>query len=484
MMTNTEQALPLSPVSFCATLVGSTPAESDDLEDALRRASGSFTFKMKRVPSASSSCFPVEVTHAIVFTPTSLAGTIAADVDAVRSATKPGTCRVYLLVSLGSLPPPGASPLDDFIQRTPTHGANAVAGQIIAFFREADNLNRRSTLLALRDRTCLGVYELLKFLWPCSYVFAALHVLNGAAVLAGRGPWPGVVENPYVVPVTTFFGAFFIVHCIFVVVRNAMFGMRIVRRLDLGFALGAGAFGLAAAATARSIATVDQSTSRILVSAVLAIGTYLFYMYARRIRVECSSLSAHQAAMADTRRRMEVLNAVGKQPLTSGAFPFLPFRSKSLFISYMHGSEWSSETAAFIHRCTAEHRFEPFLDRSSIPSGSLWRQFLLRAVSECGWFIAVLDVEATATEWVLAESAYAALLRKNIGKPRILLVIRNAEGLAKLQQGSFGVLYMDLLQLPPELCVGAAILIADHDELSAALILRAMEQVRPMCLLQ
>jgi len=475
---------PSSATSFRVTLVGSTPAESADLEDALRRAGGPLTFEVIREPSAAASSFPLEAIHAIVFTPTSLVRATAADVSAVRSATMPGTCRVYLLVPPDSSPPSGASPLDDFIQRTPTHSADAVAGQIIAFFREADDLNRRSTLLGLRDLTCLSAYQFLKFLWPCSYVFAALHVLNAAAVLAERGPWPGVLANPYVVPAATFFGAFFIVHCIFVVVRNVLFRMRIVKRLNPGFALVAGAFGLAAAATARSIAALDESTARILVSAVLAVGAYVCYLYARRISAECASLSGLQAAMADGRRRIEVLNAVGRQPATAEAFPFLPFRSKSLFISYMHGSEWSSKTAALIQGWTTDHGFEVFLDQSSIPSGSLWRKSLLRAMSECGYFIAVLDGEAAATDWVLAESAYAGLLRKRIGKPRILLVARNAEGLAKLQRGPFGALYRDLFQLPPELCLGAGILCADHDELSEGLILRAMEQVPPMCLLR
>jgi hypothetical protein len=424
------------------------------------------------------------VIHAIVFTRASLARATPSDVAAVRSATKPGTCRVYLSVSSGEPPPAGVNPLDDFIQRTLTNSADAVAQQIIAFFREADDLNRRSTLFGMRDLTCLGAYRFLRVLWPLSYLFATLHVINAAAVLGGRGPWPGVLASQHMVPAASFFGAFFIVYCIFVVVRNALFAVRIVKRLNPGFALHAGALGLAAAATARSIAALDGLTSRIFVSAVLAVGAYLFYMYARRIRAECSSLSQLQAAMADARRRTEVLNTVGRQPFTSGAFPLLPFRSRSLFISYMHGSEWSSQTAALIHRWTATHGFHVLMDQSTIPSGSLWRQFLLRALSECGLFIAVLDGEAAATEWVLAESAYAALLRKSIGKPRILLVVRNETGLAGLQKGPFGVLYTDLFQLRPEFCLGAAILIADHAELSDELILRAMEQVRPMCLLR
>lgn len=473
---------PLSPSSFRVTLVGLTSAEAGDLEDALHRVVGPIPIEVRREPGPLGS-FPLETIHAIVFTPASLMRATAGDIGAVRSATEPGTCRVYLLAAPGPAPRGSTRPLDQFIQRTPAHGVEELAGQIIAYFREADDLNRRSTRLALRDLTCLRAYTVLVFLWPCSYVFALLHILNAVAVATGRGPWPSVLASPYVVAPATFFGAFFIVHCVFVVVRNALFGLRIVKRIDAGLLIGVGVLGLAAAATARSIASMDRSAPRILTSAALAAGVYLFYMYARRVRAECTSLSALKAALADPDQRMDVLNAVGRQPFTPDAFAILGYRSKSVFISYMHGSEWSSATAALIHRWTTEHGFEVFLDQSSIPSGSLWRQYLLRTVSECGCFIAVLDGEAAVTDWVLAESAYAVLLRKRIGKPRILLIARNAKGLAELRQSALGILYLDLFQLPPELQFGAGILLAEEDGLSAERVLRAMEEIRPMCLL-
>jgi len=294
-----------------------------------------------------------------------------------------------------------------------------------------------------------------------------------------------VLAYPSVVPVATFLGAFFIVHCIFVIARNGLYGMRIVKRLDLAFWLRAGGLALAAAATAGSIAVLDGSTLRIFASVVLAAGSYLEYVYARRIRAECTSLSQIHADIADTRRCIETLNTIGRQPITSSVFPFFPYRSKALFISYMHDSKWSSETAAMIHRSTAEHGFVVFLDQSSIASGSLWRQSLLRAISECGWFIAVLEDEVAATDWIVAESAYAALLRKNVGKPRILIVVRNAEGITKLQHGPFGMVYRDIFQLPRGgFCVGAAILATGDAGFPVDLLLRALKEVRPMCLLR
>jgi hypothetical protein len=154
-----------------------------------------------------------------------------------------------------------------------------------------------------------------------------------------------------------------------------------------------------------------------------------------------------------------------------------------MFISYMHGSQWSSETAALAHQWASGHGFEVFLDLSTIPSGTLWRQSLLRAISECGFFVGVIDGDAAATEWVLAESAYAASLRMSIGKPRILLVVRNVQRIAQDQQNPFHVTYLDVFQLPTARCYGAGILSADHGMLTAEGFLHALEEVQPMCLL-
>jgi len=64
--------------------------------------------------------------------------------------------------------------------------------------------------------------------------------------------------------------------------------------------------------------------------------------------------------------------------------------------------------------------------------------------------------------------AYAALLRKSIGKPRILLVVRNARRLSEDLQNPFHIIFRDVFQLPPEHCYGAAILMVDQDELTAS----------------
>ena len=188
--------------------------------------------------------------------------------------------------------------------------------------------------------------------------------------------------------------------------------------------------------------------------------------------------------MADPQRLDDVLNSIGRQRFGHSAFPLFPFGCRTLFISYMHASRWSSETAILAHQWASKHGLEVFLDQSTIPSGSLWRQSLLRAVSECGFFVAVIDGDVELTEWVLAESAYAALLRKSIGKPRILLVVRNIERIAKDRQNPIQLIYLDVFQLPPARCFGAAILPVDDDQqLTEERFLQALEAVRPMCLL-
>ncbi|HZZ43483.1 MAG TPA: AAA family ATPase [Tepidisphaeraceae bacterium] len=74
-----------------------------------------------------------------------------------------------------------------------------MAEQIIAFFKEADDLNRRSTWRPFRDLACLSAYSFLKLLWPISYAFVAMHVLNTTAMLVGHKLRSGVFTTPFLV---------------------------------------------------------------------------------------------------------------------------------------------------------------------------------------------------------------------------------------------------------------------------------------------
>lgn len=469
--------------TFWVTLAGFNAAESADMENKLRQAGNASRYAVRTVESISGTAFPPQIVHAIVFTPAGLARVIPADEQVIRSATALGTCRLYLASPSGGLEAGPGSRLDDFIQRTSRHDLPAVAEEIVGFFHEADALNRCSTQRALRDMACLKALPLLKLLWPVCYVFGFLHVLNAIAININHKPWLTLLAEPRLIYASTFFGAFFIVHCGFTVLRNFLFGLMIAGCLDGRFAFGAACFGLTAAGTARSVLGMDQNVGRIAISVMLAIGAYAFYMHARRVRSECTSLSQLQARIADPQQRTALLDIIGRQRFSSACFPIRAFKSRSIFISYMHGSKWSSDTATLVHGWASEHGLEVFHDRSAIPSGALWRRSLLQSISECGIFVAVLDGNAMATEWVLAESAYAALLRKSIGKPRILLVIRNVQALARDQQSPFQLIYRDVFQMPDHLRHGAAILPADDDTLTKANFLKAMEGVRPMCLL-
>ena len=140
-------------------------------------------------------------------------------------------------------------------------------------------------------------------------------------------------------------------------------------------------------------------------------------------------------------------------------------------------------SAALSHKWASDNGYRVFLDRSSIPSGTLWRKYLLQAISECVFFVAIIDGSADYTEWVLAESAYAALLRKDIGKPRILLVVKNLQDITKNKQNPFHLNYLDLFNIPKEYCYGIGILSTDDNDLSAESFLQALKDIPPMSLL-
>jgi len=146
----------------------------------------------------------------------------------------------------------------------------------------------------------------------------------------------------------------------------------------------------------------------------------------------------------------------------------------------MHRSPWSIETADILEKQLQNLGFLVFLDRSSIPSGSHWRQYLLRSVSECTVFLAVLDHDAPASEWVLAENAYAAMLRKSIGKPKILLVLKSTQGIEKIQKGEFGSLYHDIFWIPPAMKFGAGILVKGNEAFSIKILQEALDEIRSM----
>jgi hypothetical protein len=468
---------------FCVTLINFSSLEENDFKERLRNIDNSFRLIVRSAKKASDTIYPESVVHAIVFNHESLKSISNEDENIIRTSTKSGTCRIYLIIESDASYSYISNRLDDFIQRTSQNSLEAISQEIICFFREADQLNRRSTLLAFRDSLCLSSYRILKILWPVSYIATTLLVLNGVTAFMGLRFGQGFLLFEYLIPSLIFFGIFFVIHGIITVLSNWLFGLNISRKFNFEFAIGVFGYLLAIAVTTYSILIIEHNLMLLCLLSALNIGLYLFNIYARRIRAELISISGLQTKMTDKVQQINTLNDIGKEPFSPSSFPLLPFSSKTLFISYMHGSMWSTETAALSHKWASDNGYRVFLDRSTIPSGTQWRKYLLQSISECVFFIAIIDGDADATEWVLAESGYAALLRKNIGKPRILLVFKNLQKITQNKQNPFYLNYLDLFNMPKEYCFGAGILSTDNNSLSTESFLQALKDIRPMSLL-
>ena len=222
-------------------------------------------------------------------------------------------------------------------------------------------------------------------------------------------------------------------------------------------------------------------------------------MYSFRIRAECSSLSEMHSLNSDLHKREDFATSIGCIPFPTGAFPLIANTTGVFFISYMHKSMWASNLATELEKQFDElnklfsiknsqkkstaNKYETFLDRSSIPPAGLWRRYLLRAISECTYFVAFLDDQYLDLEWVFAESAYAAMLRKNVAKPIILLVFKSQESMFKIKNSAYGDLYKDIFEIPENFQLGAGILIAENEKPLLGVVIQALEKIRPMQLL-
>jgi hypothetical protein len=499
---------PLPIASYCVTLIDANLNATVEIENALRRTFGSVQVRrrsqrsssgtttspqaprnlwdlveIRREKSVAAVSYPLKQVHAIVLSQERASNLTEAEKAVIRSATSPATCRAYVAPSWEAQSA-GKIPFDSYVQRGAAEDASILAGEILEFFAEADKLNRHWTRCAVRDAICLPAFGVLQILWPPSYAAAALHVSNAVAALVGYGLWLKEFSNPFLMSILTFFGVFFVVHCLFAAARNVLFAVRILHPPRLSFLPSTSLVGVVVATVAWSIAATDGSSLRVLASTVLAVGAYNFYLYARRLQSECNSLPEIAKDMANSDLRTGMLQSARKWGLGPSHLPFFPYRSKKLFISYMRRSAWSSETAESIHEWAKANGYDVFWDRFSIAPGVLWQKYLLRACGECAWFIAVLDHEAPETEWVLAESWHAAAQRKNVGKPNILLVVRDADGRQKLRSTPYGYIYWDVLEPCPSLRIGAGILSCDGGKLSKERISQVLNEVRPMCLLQ
>lgn len=428
------------------------------------------------VADISAVAFPKPIVHAVVLSST-LLGTVGSEQERViRTATGWGTFRLYLL---GELPPKG-SRWDDFVQRTPAQDATGLVHTIIAFFEQADAMNRLGAVRGFRDFVCKGLYRPLGLLWPASYL--CLGALLAGAVLraAGRPSLWAILGHPTVTAVLSCGVAFFLAHFMATTFRNLSIAVFVTRRVpSSGFFLPL--FALGAIAGSALWAGHELGCGRqIALWFAPALGLRALDLYCRRNRAELSSLSQIQRLLEAKGPQARELLDIGRKPISSSAIPLRANRARQVFISYMHRSDWSVRTAGECHAHLTAAGYPAFFDRSTIEAGSLWRMQLMRGLSECGLFVAVLDGEAEVTSWVLSESVYAATLRKNLCKPRILIAVRDP---AHLARSPFGRIYHDLFTLPEAHHPGIHLLEVPPEGLTCGRLLTALRRIRPLCIL-
>lgn len=135
---------------------------------------------------------------------------------------------------------------------------------------------------------------------------------------------------------------------------------------------------------------------------------------------------------------------MGNEKFAMLGLPLISRVPRKIFISYTHQSRWSSDMADQTARFLRDDGMDVFLDKNSIPGGSLWKMYLLRGASECEWFFVIGDEQISPSNWVLAESAYVSILRKAIWKPRVVLVVWDVRLVTSLLNASLGMLHRDV----------------------------------------
>ncbi len=460
---------------FRITFLGSWPEDIASIRQVMQEAGRASQIDLEEVADITAAAFPQPIVHAVVLS-SALLGTMGSEQERViRTTTGWGTFRLYVL---GELPPIG-SRWDDFVQRTPSQDATGLAHTIIAFFEQADAMNRLGVVRGFRDFVCKGLYRPLDLLWPASYL--CLGALLAGAVLRAAGHpflWT-ILGDPMVETVLSFGVAFFLAHFVATAFRNLSLVVFVVRRVpSQSFFLPLFALGTIAGValwTGHELGCDKQ----IALCFAPALGIRALYLYCRRIRAELFSLSQIQRLLEANGPLAGELLDIGRKSISSGAIPLRAYRARQVFISYMHRSDWSVRTASECHAHLTAAGHPVFFDRSTIEAGSLWRVHLMRGLSECGLFIAVLDGEAEVTSWVLSESAYAATLRKNLCKPRILLAVRDS---AHLARSPFGRIYHDLFTLPEAHHPGIHLLEVPPEGLTSEAILATIQHIRPLCI--
>lgn len=461
---------------FRITCLGCRREDIAAITQAVQEAGHGLEVDLVEAPGITAEAFPKPVVHAVVLSPASLGVGGSDEERFIRTATSWGTFRLYLLGE----PPLEGSRWDDFVQRTPAQDATRLAHTILGFFHQADAMNRLGLVRGLRDLACLGLYLPLGLLWSFSYICVG-SLLAGAGLQAAGHPslWE-MLGHPVIATVLSGGVAFFLAHFFTTALRNFALVVFVARRMPTaGFFLPLVAWGTFAAGALWAGHRLGYD-GQIALGFGPALGLLALYHYCRRIRAELSSITQIQRLLEANAPQAGELLDIGRDPIPSWAIPLRAHRAQVVFISYMHRSDWSVRTAGECHAHLTAAGHPVFFDRSTIEPGSLWRMQLIRGLSECGLFVAVLDGEAVATAWVLSESVHAATLRKNVGKPRILLVIRDPSRLAR---GPFGRIYHDVFTLPEAHHPGIHLLEVTPEGFSSERLQAALHRIRPLCIL-
>jgi hypothetical protein len=461
---------------FRITCLGCQREDLAAITQIVQEAGRAPLIDLAEIASITAAAFPKPIVHAVVLSPAVCLSVGPEQEQVIRTATGWGTFRLYLLGE----PPPKGSRWDDFVQRTPAQDGNRLAHTILAFFDQADTMNRLGFVRGFRDFVCKGLYLPLGLLWPVSYLCLGA-LLVGAGLHAARHPslWK-MLGHPMIAAVLSFGVAFFLAHYLTTTLRNVALVVFVHRHMPRpGFFLPLFALGMLAGGALWAGHGLGCGGQIALLIAP-ALGLRALYLYCLCIRTELSSISQIQRLLEANGPLASELLDIGRKPISSSAIPLRAHRAREVFISYMHRSDWSVRTAGECQAHLTAAGYPVFFDRSTIEAGSLWRMQLMRGLSECGLFIAVLDSETEVTSWVLSESAYAATLRKNLGKPRILLVLRNP---ARLACGPFGHIYQDLFTLQEAHRPGIHLLEVPPEGLSRECLQAAIHRIRPLCIL-
>ena len=440
--------------------------------------------------------FQPYMNNAIIFTSDGIETLNSNVINFFKEATAKLRFRVYFI---GDIPSKTIDLFEDFIQRIDEEKRrkiteNELADEVTKYLKEDNKTSRKETFLAFRDHICKNSYEILKRVWDFSFIPVILFVIYAIYnLLYGNSPtWMSFLSNKYVVVISTFMALFLSM----VIIKKSIIGILITREIKFNFLIGLLYNTLAVLLIFYSSYKLQTSFLMFWLTLGFAFFSYYFFIYCSKIRVELSSLREIHSHIQDSNKKQKLIDKIASNHMELEFFPMIANKSGLVFISNMHKSDWSFNSAKQLYEeftnlnelfIKQSSKYKVFLDRQSILWGSTWRQHLLRGISECTYFVALLDKDYAGlsddkpfAEWVLVESVYANLLRKSIAKPMILLVFKSQESMDEMKEKSvYGRLYPDAFSHESSIGVGTCII----ENVTLNKIIYELEKINPMQLL-